>query len=373
MTETDRRKVLQAALAAVSGPSLLSLARADEPQAPAKKIKIGQIGTGHAHASGKLDAIRELADRFELVGVVENDPARRAALGGEYRGVKLISEEQLFNTPGLQAVAVETEVPDLVPAAERCVRAGVHVHLDKPPGESLPAYRRLLESSSQRRLVVQMGYIYRYHPAIRLCAQAIRDGWLGDVFEIDTVISKTISDDSRRRLARFPGGAMFELGCHVVDVVVWLLGKPEAVTPFVRRTQPDKDNLADNQLAVLEYPRATATVRSALVEVLGQDRRQLVVCGDRGTFDLRPLSGGKFELTLDRPRGRYQKGRRQITLPGKVRRYIGDFVELAAVIRGEKAADFSPEHDLAVHAAVLRAADIACEVGRAGECAPRWP
>ena len=148
---------------------------------------------------------------------------------------------------------------------------------------------------------------------------------------------------------------MFELGCHVIDVVIWLLGRPAQVTPFVRRTRPDQDTLADNQLAVLQYPQATATVRSALIEVEGPQRRQLVVCGDDGTFDLRPLSGNRFRLALDQPRGDYKKGYQDVIFPGKPRRYVGDFAELAKVIREEKAPDFSAEHDLTVHETVLLA------------------
>ena len=113
--------------------------------------------------------------------------------------------------------------------------------------------------------------------------------------------------------------------------------------------------MADNQLAVFEYPRATATIRSALVEVYGQRRRQFVVCGDRGTFDLCPLSGASFRLALDRPRGSYRKGYQDVTLSEEPRRYVGDFRDLATVIRGEKGLEFSPEHDLAVHEALLLA------------------
>ena len=45
------------------------------------KIKIGQIGTGHAHARGVFAQLKQVTDDFELVGIVENDPARRKAIG----------------------------------------------------------------------------------------------------------------------------------------------------------------------------------------------------------------------------------------------------------------------------------------------------
>ena len=99
---------------------------------------------------------------------------------------------------------------------------------------------------------------------IDLNLKAVRSGWLGHVFEVHTVMSKKVDERTRRALAKYPGGSMFELGCHVIDAVVTLLGEPDRVTPFNRQTHPERDDLLDNCLAVFEYPRATATVRSAL-------------------------------------------------------------------------------------------------------------
>ncbi|MFO7904242.1 MAG: Gfo/Idh/MocA family protein [Planctomycetota bacterium] len=355
MSSLSRRKFLQHAGWAAGALPAAAMVPPPVGAASKRRIRIGQIGTGHAHAAGKLRTIQSLSEHYELVGVVENDPERRQRLGDTYHGVELISEEKLFNTPGLQAVAVETEVRELVPTAARCVQAGLHIHLDKPAGESFQAYESLLDEASRRKLTVQMGYIYRYHPAFRFCIRALRDGWLGEVFEVDGVISKTVGAASRKRLAEYAGGAMFELGCHLIDVLVWILGEPDGITPFIRRSRPEEDSLADNQLAVFEYPEATATIRSALIEVAGARRRQFVVCGDQGTFDLRPLSGGSFRLALDRPRGPYRKGYQEVTLPEQPRRYVGDFLDLAALIRGEKETEFSVEHDLAVHRAILLA------------------
>lgn len=127
----QRREFLQAsALTLVASP----LAARGE----ARKIKIGQIGVTHAHAS-KLDAYRKSPD-YEVVGVVEpNEAARkRAEATAAFKGVNWLTREQLLNTPGLQAVLVETHVRELLDNAEACVAAGKHIHIDKPAGTSLP-------------------------------------------------------------------------------------------------------------------------------------------------------------------------------------------------------------------------------------------
>ena len=321
-----------------------------------KRIKVGQIGTAHAHASGKMATLRKLSEDYEVIGIVEPNPDRQKKLKNSsvYRGLKWISEEQLLNTPGLQAVAVETDIPELVPTGMRCVSAGKHIHLDKPAGLSLIAFKKLLDEATRRRLTVQMGYMFRHNPAFKFCFQAVQQGWLGDVFEVHGVISKTIDAQKRKQLAVYPG-SMFELGCHLIDAMVKVLGRPDKVTDFSRRTRPKQDNLADNQLAVFEYAESTATIRSALIEVAGQQRRQFVVCGDKGTVEIRPLEPPRLLFALDRALKKYKKGYQEVKLPPMPGRYDEQLIELARIIRGQKESEYPPEHDLAVQEAVLKA------------------
>jgi len=323
---------------------------------PSKRIKIGQIGTAHAHAAGKMAALRKLSDYYEVVGISEPNPELRKKLKNRaaYRDLKWLSEEQLLNTAGLQAVAVETEIQELVPTGMRCVSAGAHIHLDKPAGLSLVEFRKLLDRATRRRLTVQMGYMFRYNPAFKFCFQAVQEGWLGDIFEVDGVISKSIDAHQRKKLAVFPG-SIFELGCHLIDAMVKVLGKPEKVTYFSRRTRPRQDNLADNQLAVFDYSGATATIRSTLIEVEGQQRRQFVVCGDKGTIEIRPLEPPRLMFAPDRPIKKYRKGYQEVNLPSISGRYDEQLIELAQIINGQKESEYPPEHDLAVQEAVLKA------------------
>jgi len=327
---------------------------------PDRRIRIGQIGTAHAHAKGKIKTLRKLRSDFEVVGIVEADPQLRRAMQNrsEYRGLPRMTEEQLLNTKGLQAVAVETDMCDLVPTGTRCLKAGMHVHLDKPPGESLSAFRKLLDEAARRRLTVQLGYMFRNNPAFQFCFKAVRRGWLGNVFEVHGVISKTISPARRKNWAVYRGGTMYNLGCHLIDALVTVLGEPDSITPYVRRTRPQADNLADNQLAVFEYRAATATIRSAVMEVDGVRRRQFVVCGDKGTVDIRPLEPPRLQLALSAAQGPYKKGYQQVELPPMPGRYDDQLIEFARVIRGEIQSDYSPSHDLIVHEAVLRAGGV---------------
>ncbi len=271
-----------------------------------------------------------------------------------------MTREQLFNVPGLQAVLVETEVRDLLDTAEACIAAGKHVHLDKPAGQSLPQYRRILDAAARQKLLVQMGYMYRYNPAVVLLRDFLKQGWLGEPFEVHTVMSKVIAPDSRRRLAEYPGGLMFELGCHITDLVIGVLGAPASVTPFKQHAASIDDGLADNMLAVYEYPRAIASVKSSALEVEGFARRHLVVCGTEGTFHIQPLDNPSARVALSQPRGEYTRGYQDIEFP-KFTRYVADAADMAAIIRGQKASDFPYEHDLNVQTSLLKACGLPLE------------
>jgi predicted dehydrogenase len=352
MRDLTRRAALAQLGSAAAGSACARDARPEKP-----RIKVGQIGVGHAHAT-KLAVYRASAD-YEVVGVVEPDEGLRKAAekSPAFRGVKWLTREQLLATPGLQAVLVETRVRDLLDNAEACVSAGMHVHIDKPAGESLAQLKRILGEAAKKKLMVQMGYMYRYNPAVVLLRDFLKKGWLGEVFEVHAVMSKVVDPASRKQLAEYRGGIMFELGCHVLDLVVGVLGGPRGVTAFNLHSSPLGDGLLDNMLAVLSYPRATASVKSSAMEVEGGARRHLVVCGTEGTFHIQPLDDPAARVSLSKARGGYRKGTQEVKFPKYVR-YVDDAADMARVIRGEKASDFPPGHDLAVQETLLKACGV---------------
>lgn len=319
------------------------------------RIKIGQIGTTHAHALGKLDTIRKFSDVYDLVGVVEPDASRRRELQNRYPDLVWLDEDDLLSTDGLQAVAVETKVEELVPTGTRCLQAGHHIHLDKPAGESWEACRELHAEATARKLTVQMGYMFRYNPGFEFLFQVVRKGWLGEITEVSGMIGKKMGDAGRQELARFKGGGMFELGCHLVDALVTVLGKPAEVISVAHHTYPERDQFADNQLAVFDYPKAIGTIRCNHIDPLGGPRRTFSVTGTQGTCTILPLEPAAVRLGLDRDRGPYRRGFQIVELPESPGRYDGEFADLAKVIRGEKPLAWDASHDLAVHEAVLRA------------------
>ena len=313
----NRRELLKllgaGALASAWVPGLADRVRAG--RAPLPRIKIGQIGVGHAHAS-KLSAFRESAD-FEVVGIVEPDAELRSRAESQeaFRGLPWMTQEQLLNVPGLQAVLVETRVPDLLDTAELCIAAGKHIHLDKPAGESLPQFRRILDAAAQQKLLVQMGYMYRYNPGMVMLRE----------FLAARLARRTVRgarrDEQGRRSGQpqgtcqvSPAGSCSNWAATSSTWSWAMLGKPSKVTPYARHSGNADDNLVDNMLAVFEYERALATVKSTALEVEGGERRHLVVCGTEGTFQIQPLDDPAVRVSLSTARDKYRRGYQEISL-----------------------------------------------------------
>ena len=369
-TPCSRRAFLTAsglAAAAAALPGGPAAAR-DAPSARRQPIKIGQIGTGNQHAY-KIGTLRKLTDFFEVVGVAEEDPALRAKAekSDVYKGLPWMTPDELLSAPGLQAVAVETEEHAPIPTALRCIRAGKHIHLDKPCGESLPLFKQLLDEAKAGKLTVQVGYMYRNNPAVQFCIKAVKDGLIGNVFDLDAAMGRYDGDGYRKLIQTYRGGIPYILACHLVDLAVTLMGEPERVRPFLRHTRGD--GVIDNGLAVLEFSRdRLATIRTSITEAQGFHRRHLTVMGDKGTIIIQPLesrgnmSGGALSLAMEEDRGGFKKGVQTVEMPPPKDRYEDQWREFAAVVNGEMITPYTYEHDYIVHKCHLEACGLPLDV-----------
>lgn len=254
-------------------------------------------------------------------------------------------------------IAIESGVPRLLELARAAVNAGKHVHIDKPAGASLPEFAALLKAAEEKKLLVQMGYMFRYNPGFDFVRRAVKENWLGDIYQISASMCTDLDDTKRKRIAQYRGGVMFELGCHLIDMIVLLLGAPTKVTPYLRHDGPQNDTLADNTLAVLEYPRALVTVESAAMEPGAFATRRFKIAGTNGSIVLNPLEPPAARLTLDKPAGGYDKGSHPVSFDD-LERHVLDFEDFAACIRGDRAFAYTKEHDLLVQQTVLLASEM---------------
>jgi predicted dehydrogenase len=187
--------------------------------------------------------------------------------------------------------------------------------------------------------------------------EAARNGWLGKIYMVRGTINTLIQDAGRKDLARFKGGQMFELGAHLVDAVVRLMGKPADVAPFLREHGPQRDGLKDNTVAVFAYERALAMVQSAALHPGAFAHRAFEILGTNGTAVLRPIEPPSLQIDLASAAGPYKAGTNKVAMPA-YRRYVEDFANFAAAIRGAATLPVKLQDELIVHEALLAASEM---------------
>lgn len=322
---------------------------------PPRRIRVAMVGTGHGHAASKVKALNGLA-AFEFVGACRPDD-RDTPRGDIFESVQWLKIDRILSDPTVELIAIEGADPDWnLEYAWRCARAGKFIHLDKPPGSSLSSLRDIITEVESHERYVQMGYQWRYHPAMQASLEAARRGWLGDVYRFRASIDKPILADERRELARYKGGMLFSEGCHLIDRATDLLGEPSKVTGFKHHRSNTQDGLADNALAVLEYPNAIAEISMAGFDPNGNQHRYLEVLGTNGFARVQPYSPLRLIVDLKEAAGPYSKGEQILEPPNPAGYpYAADFKEFAAVIREGAKPAFSASHDLMTHRVLLEA------------------
>lgn len=261
-----------------------------------KKIKIAQIGAGHDHATAAISMLKHHSDIFELVGyaVVPEDLKNPKQYGYEgnktcYDGIPQMSAEEILNYSGLDAVCIETEDSALTKYAIMAAEKGLHIQMDKPGSIDDTDFDRLIDLVKSKNLVFHVGYMYRYNPEIVKVKEDIKSGKLGEIYAVDAQMNCYHNPEKREWLGNYPGGMLYFLGCHLVDLVYDICGMPEDVIPLSTSVGTDGVTAEDFGMAVFKYKNGVSFVKSTAVELGGFERRQIVICGTKGTVEIRPL------------------------------------------------------------------------------------
>lgn len=334
-----------------------------------KKIKVVQLGMGHDHAD-VINSVHFLSDIFELAGFAttpseEVDFAKRI-LEYEQKGIKKLSVDEALAIPDLEAVVIETEEKNLTKYALMAAERGLHIHMDKPGGMELCDFEKLISVVKEKKLVFSTGYMYRFNPIISDLFKRIEAGEIGEIYSVEAHMNCEHIIEKREWLAQFPGGMMFYLGCHLVDLVYSLLGEPEEVIALNAPTGHDGVEADDFGMAVFRYKNGASFVKTCDSEPGGYMRRQLVICGTKGTYELRPLEAWETEEKRDGRKGLYTEIRELhaeldwfADAPFKrcplYNRYDTMMENYARLIRGEIETKYTPDYELNLYKLVLKA------------------
>lgn len=328
-------------------------------------LRMAQIGTKHGHAHGKAAAM--LANpEVAFAGLWEPDEAARdaAQARGHYGDIRWFrSAEELLGDASIAAVAIEGRNSESLAMAHAAIDAGKHLWYDKPGGDDWPGFQSLIARARERELLVQMGFMFRYQPGFQQVAAWVRAGLLGDLTSIRAHMSTNIPTrgagaNTREEISRHPGGIFYDLGGHMLDQVVWLLGRPARVLAVLRNdATPSAPAFMDNTLGIFEFERALAFIDISAMEPRPTARR-FEVYGTRGSAILEPFDPCRtIRLCLDESTQGYSAGEHLIAPPIVERQgmYQRELAAFLATLAGQQPPDRSYDHELLVQETLLRA------------------
>ena len=332
-----------------------------------KPIKVVQFGTWkYTHAEHTMQTMRSLPQYYNVAGFCEAHPERLESARKRpcYQGLKIFTPEEILADDTIDAVIVESAEVEQAEDSLRFLKAGFHVHSDKPCGSSDEVLSEVLKTVSERKLVFQSGYMYRYNPAIVRALEIVKSGKLGELISVEAQMSQCYHGEMRRWLGDIPGGMMFYLGCHLVDLMELFMGEPEEVLTLSMDSGLESSGL-DSGLAMLRYRHGWSMIKTVANEVSGDARRQFVISGTKGTIEIKPLenpvelpgvvSANKISMSVttsghptafnDRPE--------VISFP-PYGRYDAMMIDFAKTVAGEKENNFDYERELRVHKLLTR-------------------
>ena len=173
-------------------------------------IGLGSMGANHARVFGDLPGV-------ELVGIADPDPERitKALAGRAIPGFPDTATLLRETKPDLVSVVVPTQLHEEV--ALQVIAAGANLLLEKPIAATVEAAQRIAQAAEAKGVLLTVGHIERFNPAVQELKQRLSDGQGGRVIQIRA-----------RRVGPFPHrirdvGVIHDLGPHDIDIMRYLL------------------------------------------------------------------------------------------------------------------------------------------------------
>ncbi len=139
-------------------------------------MNIGIVGLGHL---GKihLRLLSEISD-FTITAIYDLNQSLTASLASLYQVKACVNYEELLET--CDAVSIVTPTPTHFLLAEKAIKKGKHIFLEKPSTDSYETTEKLIQLAHEARVIIQVGHVERFNPGF-ISAQPFID--LPIVFE----------------------------------------------------------------------------------------------------------------------------------------------------------------------------------------------
>jgi predicted dehydrogenase len=312
-------------------------------------IGAGCIGQLRAQALAKVPGAK-------LVAVVDVDQERVVQAAGSARARVCKDVAELLGSDQVEAVIVSTPPQFHEEAALAALAAGKHVLCEKPLSNSLDACRRMLEAAQKSGKTLATGFNHRYFPAIRFLKQTLADGCIGKLDHIRAFAGHEGLSQFRApweyNKAVIGGGALMDVGIHVIDLTAYILGDVREVFGIASNEVWHLPS-EDNGFALLRSASGTvATLHATWSEWKGY-RFYVEAYGDKGM--VRAYYAPMMNLLIEKPTAESKPRRRflfypmnalreklfgwQSTVIETFRQELTDFISLSRDGKGSRIAD----------------------------------
>ena len=242
----------------------------DSSQLRAAVVGLGIMGSHHVRVLRGLEGV-------QLAAVVDPDPVRRAGAERAYPGLAAYASiEEALQATALDFACVAVPAASLAPVAHDALAAGLHVLVEKPMATTVEAARALVADAHDRGLMLAVGFVERFNPAVVALKETLAEGMLGRVYQLHA-----------RRLSPFPDrdsmlGVALDLATHDIDVMRFILGK-EVERVYAETSRRLHETAEDLLCATLRFDGDP----TGLLEVnwlTPTKVREISVTGERGMF-----------------------------------------------------------------------------------------
>lgn len=214
---------------------------------------IALVGGAHIHTPG---FIKRLNDRSDVTArlVWDHDPARAAQRAADLNARVASNLDEIWNDPEIRAVVICSETDRHESLVKAAAKAGKHMFVEKPLGIGFSDSSSMADAIRRSGVIFQTGYFMRGTPAYRFIRDQIAAGAFGRVTRLRMSNAHSGSlggwfDTDWRWMADVAHsgvGAYGDLGTHILDIMIWMLGEVEKVT-------------ADTEIVTNRYPGCDET------------------------------------------------------------------------------------------------------------------
>ena len=224
---------------------------------PATRPRLGFLGVGWIGRK-RLDALVETG-AAEATAVF--DPA-----GADVPGAETVASLDELLAADLDGVVIATPSGLHAEQAIAVLGRGLPVFCQKPLGVTAPETRSVVDAARQVNRLLGVDFCYREVEAARKLKEVVDAGELGAVFAADLVFHNAYGPDkgwfSDVELAG--GGCVIDLGIHLVDFALWVLGFPAVEDVTAQRFRSGR-SLPPGERTLEDYAVAALVLEGGVV------------------------------------------------------------------------------------------------------------